>query len=74
MAYAACGRIDLYAHLTVSPWDVAAGIVLVREAGGVATTRDGAPMDIMTSQFVAGGPAVHADFMARYAKTQGGQM
>ena len=47
---------------------------VVREAGGVATTRDGAPMDIMTSQFVAGGPAVHADFMARYAKTQGGQM
>ena len=74
MAYAACGRIDLYAHLTVSPWDVAAGILLLREAGGVATTRDGAPMTIMTSQFVAGGPAVHADFMARYAKTQGGQM
>ncbi len=74
MAYAACGRIDLYAHLTVSPWDVAAGILLVREAGGVATARDGAPMSIMTSQFVAGGSAVHADFMARYAKAQGVQM
>jgi myo-inositol-1(or 4)-monophosphatase len=74
MAYAACGRIDLYAHMTVSPWDVAAGILLVREAGGVATNRDGAPMDIMTSRFVAGGRAVHADFMNRYAKAQGGQM
>jgi myo-inositol-1(or 4)-monophosphatase len=74
MAYAACSRIDLYAHLTVSPWDVAPGILLLREAGGVATAHDGSPMSILTSQFVAGGPAVHADFMSRYAKAQGEQM
>jgi myo-inositol-1(or 4)-monophosphatase len=74
MAYAACGRMDLYAHLMVSPWDVAAGILLVREAGGVATGRDGAPMTIMSRHFVAGGRGVHADFMARYASVQGGPM
>jgi myo-inositol-1(or 4)-monophosphatase len=74
MAYAACARIDLYAHMTVSPWDVAPGILLVREAGGVATAHDGTPMTILTSRFVAGGRAVHADFMARYAEAQGGQM
>ena len=74
LAYAACGRIDLYAHLMVSPWDVAAGILLVREAGGVATGRDGVPMTIMSRHFVAGGRGVHADFMARYASVQGGPM
>jgi len=67
LAYAACGRIDLYVHLNVSPWDVAAGILLVREAGGIATERSGAPMRITSRQFVAGGRDVHADFMARYA-------
>lgn len=73
LAYAACGRIDLYTHMNVSPWDVAAGILLVREAGGVATGRDGAPMTIMSSTFAAGGRRVHADFMARYAVAQGGE-
>ncbi|MBI5285106.1 MAG: inositol monophosphatase [Chloroflexi bacterium] len=72
LAYAACGRIDLYTHMNVSPWDVAAGILLVREAGGVATDRDGAPMRIASSHFAAGGRRVHADFMARYAVAQGG--
>jgi myo-inositol-1(or 4)-monophosphatase len=39
MAYTACGRIDLYFHQTLSPWDVAGGILLVREAGGVCQDR-----------------------------------
>ncbi len=67
LAYAACGRIDLYVHLNVSPWDVAAGILLVREAGGMATERTGGPMRITSRQFVVGGRDVHADFLARYA-------
>jgi myo-inositol-1(or 4)-monophosphatase len=67
MAYAACGRIDLYVHLNVSPWDVAPGILLVREAGGVATERSGTPMRITSKQFAVGGRDVLADFMSRYA-------
>jgi fructose-1,6-bisphosphatase/inositol monophosphatase family enzyme len=67
MAYAACGRADLYVHLNVSPWDIAPGILLIRESGGVATERTGEPMRITSRQFVAGGRGVHADFMARYA-------
>jgi len=74
LAYAACGRIDLYTHLNVSPWDVAAGILLVREAGGAATDRTGAPMTIWSGTFAAGGRRVHADFMARYAVAQGGEL
>jgi fructose-1,6-bisphosphatase/inositol monophosphatase family enzyme len=67
LAYAACGRIDLYIHLSVSPWDIAPGILLIHEAGGLTTEPSGAPMRIMSRQFVAGGHRVHADFMARYA-------
>ncbi len=40
----ACGRAELYFELVVSPWDFAAGKLLVEEAGGVVTTLDGAPL------------------------------
>ena len=40
----ACSRADLYFELVVSPWDFAAGKLLVEEAGGVVTTLDGAPL------------------------------
>ncbi len=66
MAYAACGRLDLYAHLNVSPWDIAAGILLVREAGGAISDRSGGPIRIASKGFAAGGRRVHDDFMARY--------
>ncbi len=65
-AYAACGRLDLFTHMNVAPWDVSAGILLVREAGGVASDRGGGPMRITSSSFVAGGRSAHDDFMARY--------
>jgi myo-inositol-1(or 4)-monophosphatase len=40
----ACGRADVYFELQVSPWDFAAGKLLVEEAGGVVTSLDGAPL------------------------------
>ena len=40
----ASGRAELYFELQVSPWDFAAGKLLVEEAGGVVTTLDGKPL------------------------------
>lgn len=40
----ACGRAELYFELQTSPWDFAAGKLLVEEAGGVVTNLDGAPL------------------------------
>lgn len=65
-AYAAAGRWDLYLHSDLKPWDSAAGILLVREAGGVATDRDGHPATIFSEGAAVGGSAVHADFFAKY--------
>jgi fructose-1,6-bisphosphatase/inositol monophosphatase family enzyme len=62
-AFLAAGRWDLYVHSDLQPWDVAAGLVLVREAGGVVTDRDGKPATIFSGATVAGTPAVHADFL-----------
>ncbi len=41
LAYAACGRIDLFFHHGLSPWDIAAGIILAQEAGGLVVDRYG---------------------------------
>jgi fructose-1,6-bisphosphatase/inositol monophosphatase family enzyme len=62
-AFLAAGRWDIYLHPDLQPWDSAAGILLVREAGGVVMGRDGAPATIFTRALVAAPAAVYADFM-----------
>lgn len=56
----AAGRFDAFWELMLAPWDIAAGILLVREAGGVVTDLEGAPAGIQHSGIVAGNPAMHA--------------
>jgi myo-inositol-1(or 4)-monophosphatase len=53
MAYVACGRYDAYWEQTVSAWDLAAGVVIVREAGGVVTDTAGKRLDIMNGTVLA---------------------
>lgn len=62
-AYLAAGRWDIFVHSDLQPWDVAAGLILVREAGGVVTNRDGSRATIESRAVVAATPGVHADFM-----------
>jgi len=59
LAWVAAGRFDGYWELGIKPWDVAAGMILVREAGGYATDAGEAdPRD--TGNIVAGNPHLHA--------------
>ncbi len=46
MAYVAAGRWDAYWERSLNAWDMAPGVILVREAGGVASSVTGAPLDI----------------------------
>lgn len=55
----ALGHIDAFWEMRLAPWDTAAGIVLVREAGGVVTRLDGAPLGVEHAAVVAGNPAMH---------------
>ena len=63
MAYTACGRLDLYFHLLIYPWELACGQLLVTEAGGVATDLEGKPVKIGQGSVIASNKAVHADFL-----------
>ena len=65
-AYVAAGRFDAYVHSDLQPWDIAAGLLLVREAGGTVTDRDGSNATIWTRAAIAGTPLVH-DELARLA-------
>ena len=56
----ACGRFDAFWELVLAPWDVAAGILMVQEAGGIITGMDGNAADLHAGAFVAGNPAMHA--------------
>jgi myo-inositol-1(or 4)-monophosphatase len=55
----AAGRFDAFWELTLAPWDVAAGVVLIREAGGVVTTLEGADGVLGGGSIVAGNPVLH---------------
>jgi myo-inositol-1(or 4)-monophosphatase len=55
----ACGRFEAFWELTLAPWDVAAGILIVREAGGVVTTVDGAEARVAHTTICAGSPIMH---------------
>lgn len=69
VAYAGCGRLELYAHHYLQPWDLAAAVLFVREAGGAATTLDGRPVVPESGSVVAGAPEVHAAFMEATANS-----
>jgi myo-inositol-1(or 4)-monophosphatase len=56
----ACGRFDAFWELVLAPWDVAAGILMVQEAGGIITDLAGNPARLQAEAFVAGNPAMHA--------------
>jgi myo-inositol-1(or 4)-monophosphatase len=65
MAYVAAGRLDGYWEFKVSAWDVAAGILLVREAGGRVTSIDGQPLALTRQlHILASNGHIHDDMLA----------
>ncbi|MBJ6765398.1 inositol monophosphatase [Myxococcaceae bacterium JPH2] len=56
LAYVAAGRFDGFFEFGLNPWDIAAGSLLVQEAGGVITHLSGAPFDVLRGDVMAGAP------------------
>jgi myo-inositol-1(or 4)-monophosphatase len=59
LAYVACGRLDGYWERGLSPWDLAAGVVLVQEAGGQVSAYDGSTFDIWSGRILASNGRIH---------------
>jgi myo-inositol-1(or 4)-monophosphatase len=65
LAYTAAGRLDGFWELHLSPFDLAAGALLVREAGGIVTDADGGEDWLRGGHILAAGPAVHRALLGR---------
>ena len=60
LCYLACGRFDGFWEARLSPWDMAAGVLIVREAGGTVTNFSGGEFRLDGLQVLAANPALHA--------------
>ena len=63
VAYAAAGRVDLFFHHSLSPWDIAAGLILAQEAGGIIVDRHGAKAGLFTPSVICSSPALIKGFL-----------
>ncbi len=62
LAWVAAGRYDRFWELKLAPWDVAAGLLIVQEAGGVATDRRGSPSTPYDDHFIVSNGVDHDPF------------
>lgn len=70
LAYVAAGLIDAYFTMRLSPWDYAAGLMLIEEVGGKVSRADGSPVDLKSrTSILAAGPALH-DSIAKHIRKQ----
>lgn len=63
MAYVACGRFDGFWEEGLNPWDVAAGKLLIEEAGGLITYYDGSPFSIYAPPICASNGSIHNEML-----------
>ncbi|KIL47564.1 inositol monophosphatase family protein [Jeotgalibacillus campisalis] len=69
LAYVACGRLDGYLTMRLSPWDIAGGKVILEEVGGVVTNLKNGPHTLIEKDSLfAGNPSVHKEIYNDYLK------
>ena len=70
MAYVACGRLDAYWERDLQTYDFAAGVILVREAGGFVTSADGAAEPLAPRSVACGNEGLHRELVGILKKVQ----
>jgi myo-inositol-1(or 4)-monophosphatase len=63
LAWVAAGRLDGYWERSLSPWDIAAGLIMVREAGGYVTDLDGREPTLTIVDVLAGNETIHGELL-----------
>ena len=72
LAYVACGRLDALWGFGLKPWDYAAGLLLVREAGGFVTDMRGRPADFNSQHLLADNDLLHDQLLKAFAEVSKG--
>lgn len=73
LAYVACGRFESFWEFGLSPWDMAAGILLVEEAGGKCTDMHGAHRDVRGPNLLVTNGAIHGEMLGAFAEVFAGR-
>jgi len=63
LAYVACGRLDGFWEIGLQPWDMGAGALMIREAGGIVGDFAGGDQYLETGNIIAGSPKLFADLV-----------
>lgn len=63
MCWVACSRFDGYFEYVLSCWDFAAGMLILREAGGMCTDRSGGPVGLTATSVISSNGKIHGDFL-----------
>ena len=71
LALVAAGRLDAFWELKLGPWDVAAGCLMVEEAGGRVTTPEGGPVDLGAPSVVASNGRIHDEILSTLKEVRG---
>ena len=73
LANVACGRYDGFWEFNLNPWDTAAGVLLVREAGGKVTRFDGSPFRLDSREVLGSNGILHQELMQNFAEIFAGR-
>jgi len=69
LSYVAAGRLDGYWERDIKPWDLAAGVLIVKEAGGFATSIDDEKNPVYNNQIVSGNQAIYTHLRKNLRET-----
>lgn len=74
LCYVACGRYDAFWEFNLNPWDTAAGVLIVQEAGGKVTNFSGQPFTIDSRQVMASNTILHDELLHEFAEIFAGRV
>ncbi len=73
LANVACGRYDGFWEFNLNPWDTAAGVLLVQEAGGKVTRFDGSPFRLDSREVLASNQRIHHELLTNFEEIFAGR-
>ncbi len=73
LANVASGRYDGFWEFNLNPWDTAAGVLIVQEAGGMVTRFDGTPFRLDSREVLASNALIHQELLQNFAEMFAGR-
>ena len=73
LAYVACGRLEAFWEIGLNPWDMAAGILLIAEAGGQSSNMKGEPWSLRGPHLLSDNGRVHGQILALFSEIFAGK-